>query len=275
MKSASVPVRWDMSRRVCDAYERMGERSSSLHGHHHYLITLVIGGKGVQILNGESIPFESGDLFVLSPIDFHENHVECDGGFDYLGVKFHYGAIDPALWELWGNDSFPMHAHLGERDAQEIRAVMERLVDECRREALEETSEMMQRALLGQLVVLVMRATPSVAGGGADNFVSRTLAYLHSSFRGSVTVADAAANAGYTPNYFNTVFKQHFGTSFGEYLKKMRLSYARNLLLSGDATLTEIALEAGFSSLSHFSRTFSAEYGSFPTEYRRINKQTK
>jgi AraC-like DNA-binding protein len=54
----------------------------------------------------------------------------------------------------------------------------------------------------------------------------------------------------------------------------MRLSYAKNLLLSGDATLTEIALKAGFCSLSHFSRTFSAEYGMFPTEYRRINKKS-
>ena len=269
----SMPVRWDMSKKICDAYRIKGARSSDLHGHHHYLITLVTGGSGVQTLNGAEIAFEPGDLFVLSPMDFHENRVESTDGYDYLGVKFPYGVIDPRLWELWGNDSFPMHSRLADSEYSEIRAIMERLVDECRRESALAASEIMLKALLEQLVVLVIRALPRTVGSGADNFISRTLGFLHSNFRDSVSVADAAANVGYTPNYFNTIFRERFGSPFGEYLKKMRLSYAKNLLLSGDASLTEIALEAGFCSLSHFSRTFSAEYGVFPTEYRRMNKQ--
>lgn len=269
----SMPVRWDMSKKICEAYQRKGAGSSDLHGHYHYLVTLITGGSGVQILNGAEITFGAGDVFVLSPMDFHKNCIESPAGYDYLGVKFPYGVIDPRLWELWGNDSFPMHSHLADTANREIRAIMEHLVDECSRESVLSASEIMLKALLEQLIVQLIRAVPSKVGSGADNFISRTLGFLHSNFRDHVSVADAASNVGYTPNYFNTIFRERFGSPFGEYLKKMRLSYAKNLLLSGDSSLTEIAFEAGFCSLSHFSRSFTREYGVFPTEYRRVNKK--
>lgn len=268
----SMPIRWNLNKNICDAYEKQGSKSSALHGHHHFLITLITGGVGTQVLNGKEILFEPGDLFLLSPTDFHENRVEPGTSYDHIGVKFSYGSIDSRLWAFWGNDRFPMHTHLSQDSAVKIRHVMERLIYECQNESHNTASEMMLTALLEELIVLVIREFPSTVGSGADDFTARTLAFLHSNFRNPLTVSDAAENAGYTPNYFNTVFRQRFGLPFGIYLKKLRLSYAKNLLLSGDSPLTEIAFEAGFCSLSHFSRTFSAEYGASPMEYRRINK---
>ena len=49
----------------------------------------------------------------------------------------------------------------------------------------------------------------------------------------------------------------------------MRLSYARNLLSSGSASVTEAATEAGFLSLSHFSRAFKEAYGISPVTFKR------
>ena len=268
----SMPVRWNMNEKICDAYTVESAGTSSVHGHHHFLITLITRGEGVQVLNGESITFGVGDLFVLSPVDFHENRIKSGESYGYIGVKFPYGVIDSRFWDILGNDRFPMHVTLSEIAIRSIRPVMEKLVDECLRSDSSVTSEIMLKALLEQLLVLIVREVPETAGNGGDSFVSRTLGYLHSNFRSPVTVYDAATSAGYTPNYFSAIFKRHFGSPFVDYLKKMRLSYAKNLMLSGDASLTEIALESGFCSLSHFSRTFTREYGVFPTEYRRTNR---
>ena len=65
----SMPIRWNLNKNICDAYEKQGSKSSALHGHHHFLITLITGGAGTQVLNGKEIFFEPGDLFLLSPRD--------------------------------------------------------------------------------------------------------------------------------------------------------------------------------------------------------------
>ena len=87
--------------------------------------------------------------------------------------------------------------------------------------------------------------------------------------RESVTVGDAAAYVGYTPNYFNTCFRQQMGMPFGEYLRQMRLNYGANLLRSSNMPVTEVAYESGFGSLSYFSRSFREKYDLSPQEYRK------
>ena len=268
------PVRFRLDDSVCDAYFVEKTGSSALHGHHHFLLTLVTSGEGVQVLNGREIPFAPRDLFILSPADFHKNVLPRGASYAYFGVKFPYELLDARLSSLASLDRFPLHVRLSEESAAEAVAIFGRLVAECTHPD-RMAGAVLRRALVEQLFILALRALPATEAGRDSVFVNRALGYLYSHFGESIGVADAAAYIGYTPNYFNSLFRDAFGMPFGVYLRKMRLSYARNLLLSGDATLTEIALEAGFSSLSHFSRTFSAEYGSFPTEYRRINKQTK
>ena len=83
-----MPIRWSMEDKGCDAYHATGVSSSDLHGHHHFLLTLILNGKGVQTLNGQEIPFGPDDLFLLSPADFHKNTVIPGENYDYFGVKF-------------------------------------------------------------------------------------------------------------------------------------------------------------------------------------------
>ena len=124
-------------------------------------------------------------------------------------------------------------------------------------------------ALVEQLIILTLRQFPQVEASRPEVFINRALGYLHSHFSESVTVADAAAYVGYTPNYFNTCFREQMGTPFGVYLRQMRLSYAENLLRSSQMPVTEVADVSGFGSLSYFSRSFCKHYGISPQEYRK------
>ena len=90
----TMPVRWQMKQAVCDAYEAKNSPSSVLHGHHHFLLTLITRGHGIQILNGREIPFGPNDLFLLSPADFHQNTLPIGESFDHFGVRFPYELLD-------------------------------------------------------------------------------------------------------------------------------------------------------------------------------------
>ena len=68
--------------------------------------------------------------------------------------------------------------------------------------------------------------------------------------------------------YFCKMFKKATGLNFTEYLWRVRLEKAKNLLLNPNLRISEIAYEVGFQSLTHFNRVFKKVVGQSPTEYR-------
>ena len=146
------------------------------------------------------------------------------------------------------------------------------LCEECSGGGCGTDSEVLMRALIEEIFILALRELSPKDSPESGWFINRTLGFLHSNFREKICVGDAAAYVGYTPNYFNSLFHKTFGEPFGVYLRKMRLSYAKNLLLSSDLPVTVVGMESGFGSLSHFSRNFSEHYGLSPNEYRSFGE---
>lgn len=68
--------------------------------------------------------------------------------------------------------------------------------------------------------------------------------------------------------YFCKLFKKVTGVNFTEYVSRVRVEKARNLLLNPNLRVSEIAYEVGFQSLTHFNRVFKKLLGQSPTEYR-------
>lgn len=68
--------------------------------------------------------------------------------------------------------------------------------------------------------------------------------------------------------YFCKMFKKATGINFTDYLSRIRIEQAKNLLLNPNLRVSEIAYEVGFQSLTHFNRIFKKLAGQSPTEYR-------
>ena len=65
-------------------------------------------------------------------------------------------------------------------------------------------------------------------------------------------------------------FHKYFSCTLGEYVRKLRIEKALNLIKTSQYTLTEIAYECGFSDQSHFTRTFKALTGLLPTQFEKL-----
>jgi AraC-like DNA-binding protein len=64
------------------------------------------------------------------------------------------------------------------------------------------------------------------------------------------------------------MFKKATGLNFTDYVSRVRVEKAKNLLLNRNLRISEIAYEIGFQSLTHFNRVFKRIMGESPTEYR-------
>ena len=151
----------------------------------------------------------------------------------------------------------------------QAKEIFERLAEEYTEGSNRIANQVYMHTMVEQLIILFLREHSEREGMVHSAFLNRTLAYLYSHFSENITVKDAAEHMGYTANYFNTVFKNSLGMPFGQCLRELRLNYAALLLRSRDIPITEIAMESGFESSAHFSRSFREKYRKSPKEYRK------
>jgi AraC family transcriptional regulator len=86
-------------------------------------------------------------------------------------------------------------------------------------------------------------------------------------FRETLTLAQIAAYVGVHPVHLATTFRQKYGVTIGECVRKLRIEHAC-AELKGTIPLAAIALQAGFADQSHFSKVFKSHVGTTPARYR-------
>ena len=87
-----------------------------------------------------------------------------------------------------------------------------------------------------------------------------------------LTIKEIAQSAGAHPVYLVRAFRNHYGMTVGEYVRKLRVEFACRQISDTTAPLSQIATMAGFYDQSHFTRTFKKLTGFTPNEYRSISR---
>jgi AraC-like DNA-binding protein len=107
------------------------------------------------------------------------------------------------------------------------------------------------------------------ASYGRQRLVDRAKLVLAGDLARRWTLAEIGAEVGVSPVYLTQAFQQVEGMPLYRYQLRLRLARALDLL-SRPGDLTELALDLGFSSHSHFSAAFRAAYGRSPSQFRRV-----
>jgi AraC family transcriptional regulator len=92
---------------------------------------------------------------------------------------------------------------------------------------------------------------------------------LDTRFADELSLAEMARAAGVHPTHLIRVFRQFQHCTPGEYVRRRRIEFACRRLLGCDASLAEIALDAGFCDQSHFTHAFKRQTGLTPSAFRK------
>lgn len=93
--------------------------------------------------------------------------------------------------------------------------------------------------------------------------------WLRTHYAGKISVADAASICAMSESQFMKLFKRATGSTFVQYLTRLRLTQAVRLLRDTDLSIGEIAAQVGFSDQSYFDRKFKDHFHATPIESRR------
>lgn len=107
-----------------------------------------------------------------------------------------------------------------------------------------------------------------------DEQILNSARYILENYSKDIDLCTLASIAGFSPSYFSKKFKQTTGMGVKEYLSFLRLKQASTELLSSNASITEIALNCGFTNSNYFKDAFKKMYHLSPREYRKVYKKS-
>jgi AraC family transcriptional regulator len=150
-------------------------------------------------------------------------------------------------------------------------AIFRRLGDRLLSELAQEddfTTAACQGLMLEAVAALGRASRPTTAPGRPPPWLRAAWDYVQDNALRPVTLNEIAGAVGRHEIHLAREFGRHYGVTIGASLRRLRTQHAARLLESTGASLTQVALESGFSSHAHLCREFKARVGATPSEYR-------
>ena len=101
-------------------------------------------------------------------------------------------------------------------------------------------------------------------------WVSSLFELLNDCWNENPSLGQLSATLGISPVSISKHFPRYFGCTYGEYMRRLKISRSLGLLARPAHSLTEVALECGFADQSHFIRTFKEQTRFLPKDFRKL-----
>lgn len=250
----------------------------SAHWHQGLEAIHIIRGGGTFQVEDQHYMLSDNDSLLISPYQMHQGRTvdHSQGMVKIISVTFNnevVGRIYPFADRFLFSLSAP---HANAEDRKNLDQLMIRIGS--LHEQQETASAFLLNAALFQLLHLLytrftigVRRPESIRSG--RNITRQILGYLANHHTENLTERTVAAYFGYSREHFSRLFRKTTGSTFKSYLTKLRLDEARTNMDRSNGPITDIAADAGFPSLTSFTRAFTREYGITPRQYRREHLQ--
>ena len=128
------------------------------------------------------------------------------------------------------------------------------------------TKEEIVMYLVKQMIALTEMVSKSKNQPRFSPYIRKSVAYINSHISEKITVRAIAGDCGVSPDYLSRIFKKETGEPVSAFIMRKKINAAKQYLIEGKST-SEIARLLGFSSASHFGRSFKRFCAISPAEY--------
>jgi len=238
------------------------------HWHDYFEIEMLVEGRANHILNGRKYDLKKGDIYLLTPIDFHEIH-PTSPKTTVMNIMFTEELVSDELLFYFFNTHENIIGHLDEKEYNFLYTIIDRAISEYTEKQI--FSQNMVRNIIECIFITLGRKFNILSRQENREYGSmqKVLMYVHHHFREDPSLEEIALVAGLNPGYFSSVFHQFTGKTYKKYLNELKMNYAKKLLLSGNLSVTEVCYNCGYNTLSHFLREFKKYHGITPADMRR------
>lgn len=245
-----------MATGIFDSRERYHDmKETPLRVTKYYELEFYLSNTGTAVLNGDNIPHKKGLTLFITP----ETKRYTIGKFSCFYIHF---MPDEKILSLIKN--FSTASSFNDNLSKHFLKIIELYNQNDDISRLE-----LESALLKLLNIVLFNKTIS------DNAspISKAASFIENNYQKNIDLDQIAKEINLSPTYFHKKFKEYYHVTPREFLLKIRLKYAKELLLTSDLNFFEISENCGFSSQAYFNFQFKKETGLTPSEYRNKRYQ--
>lgn len=262
-------------------YLNVETENYDIHWHTAAEIVMPIENDYTVIVGGQRFDLKEGEICFIPPGELH-NLISRPTGkrlilmFDYsiISTIQDYSAISAIL-------SQPLL--ITKESYGEIHATFMDILDKIIKEYFNHTEPLrhaMINSYLLQFFVHLGRAHirtetmfPDVKSSKQMEYFDKMnsiVSYVNKNYTEDLSLDSVAQIAGFSKFHFSRLFKQFTDISFYAYLNQRRVKAAESLLLNPHLSITDVALQSGFPSISTFNRVFRQIKECTPSEYKAL-----
>lgn len=233
----------------------------------HYLIHYVISGKGSFHSQDRVYYLKAGDSFLICPGELVSYRSDDSNPWRYRWVAFDGSESETILAEVGMTALTPIATA---KHTQTMQSLYEKT-----QQALKEGEQHCDLRASGFLRLILAEyndplhvETSKPKQSGTQLQIEKAMRWLALQYARSISIGEMARSLGYHRTHLSKIFKEHTGLAPSQYLLKIRMERAAQLLHNHQLSIQHIASSVGMSDSLYFSRRFKQWYGISPSQYR-------
>lgn len=244
----------------------------------HYNIGIVISGDRRTITPNESFEYHAGYVSMIGPFLLHRTLSLSKEPYEGYLIKFSPEFANPFV-ENGGQAIFDelydkkIH-HFNPENTKIIINMFREIHTEYQKER--PYSEQILSGMLFRLFDTIWHTRLSEESHKFDTPLTEPIltavAIIDQFYAEGITLTSVSKKVGLATSYLSRLFKTQLGKTFSEYVISVRISAAKQLLLSTNKSVMEIATETGFCNGDYLSTCFKKCVGLSPLNFRKMNR---
>lgn len=253
-------------------FSENGITEVSNHWHHSLELTMICEGAAVYTINGHELHPQKGDLVLINCGDMHSCHIPregCEGINIMIPNRYltQFGQGRDTIFFRLKNESV---------DYAQLVNLCARLYHVFAMRGKDPYAQLHVNSLVSDIMYLLFSAfrwddfSPhSIESQKYRRRCREIMKYIDEHFRENISMHSLMDAFGISKEHLARIFREYMGTSFKQHLTRTRMYSAYKLLTGSDLTITQIAMDSGFSDSRAFIASFRRIYGATPGQYRR------
>lgn len=256
-----------------------------LHVHDVFELLLVLSDGATVYINEERFPVRQNTLLLFNRTDLHCIKVGPGCYYDRYVLYLCAEQIDAcSTSQTYLLDCFCRRTSsvacllpLTDEQLSTLLPLYQQMDDAISQQTEVFGADVLKRSLLCQILVQTNRYyhayyhLPPFEASMMPQTIYNLLQYIYENYSQELTLTDLADNAYLSTHYLCRLFKQVMGVSPMEYVRNLKLTKAKDLLIKGNSVMSTCEM-VGYNNLSNFSRQFKAQIGISPQQYAIQNR---
>lgn len=231
----------------------------------HYLLHVILDGKGLYRKDGCTYYLHKGDAFLIPPMESTYYEASADDPWTYAWVGFDGKSCESILAQTIFADSF-VFINDSPNNVLQICDSMEALLQSFG------VSHGNQLHPVGSLLLLLscmQNGSPEKRENYTHQYFQKAQEYINNNYSYDIRISDIAHHVGIDRTYLYKIFMEEEHLSPKQYLLSHRIRIATQMLCSSSYSITEIAFSCGFKDAAAFCNYFKKQVGLTPLKFRK------